>query len=147
MFSIGLFAIIVDGKGKVLLCHRTEHNFWALPGGGLEKGETPWEGVIREVKEETGLNVEVERLIDVSSKPHEDNVGFTFLCKVSGGEIIPDDFVDTVKFFSLECFPKNTSPRHVERINGFFKNVDKKDVALRSQRGKSAYQLAEDGTL
>ncbi|OGF21577.1 hypothetical protein A2Y83_01300 [Candidatus Falkowbacteria bacterium RBG_13_39_14] len=148
MFSIGLFAIIFDEE-KVLLCHRTEYNFWALPGGGLEKGETPWEGVIREVKEETGLDVEVIRLVDVSSKPHEDNIGFTFLCKVLGGQVIAGDFVDTAKFFATSEFPKNTSPRHVERIEGVLDKMRKEDeeVILRAQRGKSAYQLVEEGLL
>ncbi|MFH1030610.1 MAG: NUDIX hydrolase [bacterium] len=147
MFSIGLFAIILDDKSRVLLCHRTEYNFWALTGGGLEKGETPWEGVVREVKEETGLDVKVVRLVDVSSKPHEDNIGFTFLCKASSGQVIPGDFVDTVKFFSLEDFPKNTSPRHFDRVKGYFESKDREEVKLRAQKDKSAYQLVEEGML
>ena len=53
MFTIGVFAIIFDDKNRILFCHRRDHDLWNLPGGRLEKGEAPWKGVIREVKEET----------------------------------------------------------------------------------------------
>lgn len=52
-FNIGVFAIVKDEKDRVLLCLRNDYNVWNLPGGGLEAGEAPWQGVIREVKEET----------------------------------------------------------------------------------------------
>jgi len=50
MFSIGVFGIIFDVEGRVLLCHRRDYDLWNLPGGGLETGEAPWEGLIREVR-------------------------------------------------------------------------------------------------
>ena len=56
-FKISVFGIIKNEENRVLLCLRNDYNIWNLPGGGLEKGETPWQGIIREVKEETGLNI------------------------------------------------------------------------------------------
>ncbi|MFA5994556.1 MAG: NUDIX domain-containing protein, partial [Parcubacteria group bacterium] len=68
-FTIGVFGIIRDEKNRVLLVLRQDYDLWNLPGGGLEKGESPWQGVVREVKEETGLDVEVVRLAGIYSKP------------------------------------------------------------------------------
>jgi 8-oxo-dGTP pyrophosphatase MutT (NUDIX family) len=53
--SLGAFAIIFDEQNRVLLSHRRDMDLWNLPGGGVESGELPTEAVIREVKEETGL--------------------------------------------------------------------------------------------
>src|SRR5438067_8216763 len=68
MFHIGVFALILDKERRVLLCHRRDRDLWNLPGGKLESNEAPWEGVMREVKEEVGLTVIPERIIDISSK-------------------------------------------------------------------------------
>jgi 8-oxo-dGTP pyrophosphatase MutT (NUDIX family) len=68
MFSIGAFAIIFDENGKVLLSHRRDIDAWNLPGGGVETRELPDEAVIREVREETGLEVIIERLVGVYGK-------------------------------------------------------------------------------
>lgn len=76
--SVGVFATILDERGYVLLCHRRDHNFWCQPGGGRESGETPCQGVVREVREETGLDVEVERLIGVYCWPSGDEIIFSF---------------------------------------------------------------------
>ena len=73
----------------MLLCHRRDHDLWNLPGGALEHGEAPWDGVIREVREETGLEVEVSGLAGVYSKPEADDLVFSFLCL--GGEIALSD--------------------------------------------------------
>ena len=49
-----------DDEGRILLIHKTDNNLWAMPGGGHEIGESIVETVVREVKEETGYDVEVE---------------------------------------------------------------------------------------
>ena len=52
-------AIVRDDDGRVLMIHKTDNDLWALPGGGHEIGESIAETVVREVKEETGYDVEV----------------------------------------------------------------------------------------
>ena len=52
-------AVVRDDQGRVLLIHRTDNDLWAPPGGGHEIGESISETVVREVKEETGYDVEV----------------------------------------------------------------------------------------
>ena len=86
-FTIGVFAILLDESRRVLLCHRRDFDLWNLPGGGLETGESPWTGVVREVREEAGLDVTVERLVGVYSKPESGEIVFSFLCRVVGGAL------------------------------------------------------------
>src|SRR5262245_21447928 len=62
--------IVEDDEGKVLLIHKTDNNLWALPGGGHEIGESIAETVVREVKEETGYDVEVTGISGTYTNPH-----------------------------------------------------------------------------
>ena len=90
--KVGTTAVVPDGNGRVLLQRRADDGRWGLPGGCLDPGELPEEGVVREVAEETGVTVEVERLTDVRGRraslpatPHS-QVGLTYLCRVMSGE-------------------------------------------------------------
>jgi 8-oxo-dGTP pyrophosphatase MutT (NUDIX family) len=62
-------AIVQDDQGRVLMIHKTDNNKWALPGGGHEIGESIADTVIREVKEETGYDVEVETITGTYTNP------------------------------------------------------------------------------
>ncbi len=55
MFQAGAFATIFNEFGEVLLCHRRDMDLWNAPGGRVEAGESPWEAVVREIREETGV--------------------------------------------------------------------------------------------
>ncbi len=62
-------AIVQDDQGRVLMIHKTDNNKWALPGGGHEIGESIADTVVREVKEETGYDVEVETITGTYTDP------------------------------------------------------------------------------
>jgi 8-oxo-dGTP pyrophosphatase MutT (NUDIX family) len=62
-------AVVEDDEGRVLLIHRVDNDRWALPGGQVEVGERVAETVVREVREETGIDVEVLALTGVYSDP------------------------------------------------------------------------------
>ncbi|MFF0145972.1 NUDIX domain-containing protein [Amycolatopsis sulphurea] len=62
-------AVVRDDKGRVLLIHKIDNDLWALPGGGHDVGERITDTVVREVREETGLNVEVVRLVGTYTDP------------------------------------------------------------------------------
>ncbi len=62
-------AIVRDDSGRVLLIHKTDNQLWALPGGGHEIGESIVNTVVREVKEETGFDVEVETITGTYTNP------------------------------------------------------------------------------
>ncbi|MGB3684780.1 MAG: NUDIX domain-containing protein [Ornithinimicrobium sp.] len=63
-------AIVRDDKGRVLMIHKTDNDRWALPGGGHEPGESIAQTVVREVKEETGYDVEVDTLTGTYTDPN-----------------------------------------------------------------------------
>src|SRR5206468_2417151 len=83
-FRIGVNALIFD-EGHILLAHRRDIDWWNLPGGGMEVGETVDEAVRREVYEETGLEVEVGQLVGVYSKPQKQEIVLTLRCRVTAG--------------------------------------------------------------
>src|SRR4030088_149259 len=63
-------AVVTDEHDRIVLIRRRANALWALPGGGMELGESIVDTAVREVKEETGLDVEVTGLIGVYSNPH-----------------------------------------------------------------------------
>jgi len=132
MFKIGVFGIITDDQRRVLLCHRRDYDLWNLPGGGLKKDESPWEGVIREIKEETGLKVVVERISGVYAKPEQNEIVFSFLCRIANGHIAFGDEVDKIEYFEFEKIPQNTAPKQIERIKDALKNAE---CVMKIQKG------------
>jgi ADP-ribose pyrophosphatase YjhB (NUDIX family) len=116
LFTTGAFAIIFDEEERVLLCHRRDMDAWNLPGGGLEPGELPNECVIREVREETGLEVMVERLVGVYTKPGRNELLFAFVCRITGGSLRLTSESDGNCYFPPGRLPPNTLLKHAERI-------------------------------
>lgn len=84
--------VIPSEDGVVLIRRGTDphEGMWALPGGFVEVGETVENAAVREAKEETNLDIELERLVGVYSEPDRDprghNVSVAFLARVIGGE-------------------------------------------------------------
>jgi ADP-ribose pyrophosphatase YjhB (NUDIX family) len=145
-YTIGAFAIILDEQDRVLLCHRRDYDLWNLPGGGVELNETPWECVIREVKEETGLDVEVESLAGIYSKRNETDICFSFICKVTGGKISLTDEADILKYFAVNEIPQNTSPNQVDRIKDVLVEKQKMPI-MKIQEKISSIDLIKQGKL
>jgi ADP-ribose pyrophosphatase YjhB (NUDIX family) len=83
----------------------------------MERGELPTEAAVRETREETGLDVTVERLVGVYGKADVDEIVFAFACRAVGGQLTATDEADACEYFALERVPRNTIPRHVERIH------------------------------
>ena len=101
---------IIEQDNTFLFVQETKERHrgkFSLPGGGIEHGETPEEAVVREVQEETGLIVEVDRLLGVfyryKVEPHDrPNVAFLYHCQVTGGQVGPSDEHPIVEWFSLK---------------------------------------------
>ncbi|MBQ0850138.1 NUDIX domain-containing protein [Streptomyces sp. BH-SS-21] len=62
-------AVVQDDSGQLLLIHKTDNDLWALPGGGHDIGESIGETVVREVSEETGIQVVVDNIVGLYTDP------------------------------------------------------------------------------
>jgi 8-oxo-dGTP diphosphatase len=104
---VGVGAVIVH-EGRVLLVRRGREplkGHWTLPGGVLEVGEALLDGITREIKEETGLDVEVIELIELLDRIHREGsrvryhyVIADYLCRVTGGELCAGSDADAVRW-------------------------------------------------
>ena len=87
--EVGALALIRDPGGRILMARFAyPPRIWNLPGGRIERNETPDDGVVREVAEETGLRITVDRLLLVDVR-RPGAVTFTFACSVAGGSLAP----------------------------------------------------------
>jgi ADP-ribose pyrophosphatase YjhB (NUDIX family) len=126
-------AIVTNVEGEILLHHRTDNNLWGLPGGTMDAGESIAQCVVREVKEETGLDVEPEYLLGIYSNPNHvvsysdgevrQQFSICFYCRLLGGEIKVSDESHEVGFFSLTEIDKlNMHPSIRLRIQHYLEH-------------------------
>ncbi|HTK06449.1 MAG TPA: NUDIX domain-containing protein [Ktedonobacteraceae bacterium] len=134
LFRVGVYAVIFAGT-KVLLALRRDIAWWNLPGGGMEPGETVEEAMRREVREETGLEVEVESLVGVYSKPQKQEVVLTFRCRIVGGHLQETDESRECRFFLPGEMPMNTLPKHRQRVEDALQN--RPEAIIRTQSSTS----------
>ncbi len=145
VFRIGVFGIITDDEDRVLLCHRRDFDLWNLPGGGVEEGESPWDALVREIEEETGLRAAPEHLSGVYCKPDRNEVVFSFYRRVTGGATRFTNEADRIEYFPLDRIPGNTVPKQVERIRDYF--ADRTRTHCNVQTGPSAIELIKQGKI
>jgi 8-oxo-dGTP diphosphatase len=84
--SVSVAAAVVDENGKLLAVRRRDNGHWEPPGGILELDETIQAGLVREVREETGLEVEPQALTGVYKNMRRGIVALVFRCRIIGGE-------------------------------------------------------------
>jgi mutator protein MutT len=128
---VGGDAAVIDDKGQILLIQRADNGKWAMPGGALEIGETPAEGVVREVREETGVECRVVSLVGVfdsrlcgtTSRHHL--YQFLFLCQPSNQAKTdkPSHAIEVLGggWFPENSLPENLDPGHRTRIPEAFR--------------------------
>lgn len=116
---VGAAAVIMNSEGRILL---VKHNYgkynWELPGGLSEQNESAENTAKREVLEETGLEVTVERLTGVYYEPNHDMHHFVFTCKVVDNQQPQPDVEEVTEcnFFNLEDLPRPISDFTISRI-------------------------------
>ena len=110
--KIGTDAAIFNQAGEILLMDRSDGSGWCLPCGWVEPNESPAQGVIREVFEETGLNVQIKQLVGVFSRnadmgygPHS-MVAVVHLCEFLSGELTLSHEGNGLKFWPLDAVPR-----------------------------------------
>lgn len=85
----GAHVLVADADGRILVVRTTYLGpGWMLPGGRVERSETPHHAAVRETREETGIEVTVDRLVLVDGH-RRGNVSFVFVGRLVGGELAP----------------------------------------------------------
>jgi 8-oxo-dGTP diphosphatase len=98
--SVSVAAAIVDENGQLLAVRRRDNGHWEPPGGILELDETIQAGLIREVREETGLEVEPQSLSGVYKNMRRGIVALVFRCRIIGGKPHPSREAEQVSWLS-----------------------------------------------
>ncbi|WP_413466007.1 NUDIX domain-containing protein [Metabacillus litoralis] len=114
----GVAIIIFDDNGSVLLQKRADVGLWGIPSGHVEPGETVEQAAKREVLEETGYHISIEKLIGVYSDPASQVFTYPdgrvvhfittyFLGKINGGSLN----MDPIESLDVAFFPVNALPK------------------------------------
>jgi ADP-ribose pyrophosphatase YjhB (NUDIX family) len=108
-------ALVIDG-GRILLQRRVDSGNWSLPGGTMELGETLGDAVVRETREETGLDVELTGVIGIYTDPRHviayadgevrQEFVVVFSARVLGGQIAVSDESTKVAWIDLNDVPR-----------------------------------------
>jgi ADP-ribose pyrophosphatase YjhB (NUDIX family) len=128
-----IVALIDDGK--ILLTRREDFEVWCLPGGAVEEGESLAEAAIREAREETGLEVELTRLVGVYSRiggMNHDVHAILFAARPVGGELkLQQGETIEIKYFPFTEIPDDLLFEHKRRIQDAIHEVS--GIAVRQE--------------
>jgi len=120
---VGVAAIILNEDGHILLGRRIRGKYqgmWCIPCGYLEYDEDVYAGIIREIKEETNLDIEPLKVFTVQSNFHEPechSVGIWFLSEVKGGQLKAGDDLCDLAYFDLCSCPPLAFPTDIKVID------------------------------
>lgn len=126
---------VIFKDDKILLTHEN-NGTWSLPGGWCDVFESVGSNTIKEVKEETGLDVEPIKIISVQDRNKHNKPIYAYgvckifvLCNLIGGEFAPNIETTEIKYFSLDQIPNNlagekTNREQIEMCFEAYKNVN-----------------------
>ena len=124
--KIGTDAAIFNDKGEILLMERADGSGWCLPCGWVEANERPIDAMVREVREETGLDVAIKQLVGVFTRkasamngPHT-MVAVVHLCEVIAGELTLSPEGLALKYWLIDAM-ENWHPNHDKYARAAYK--------------------------
>jgi 8-oxo-dGTP pyrophosphatase MutT (NUDIX family)/ubiquinone/menaquinone biosynthesis C-methylase UbiE len=126
--QVGANVAIFNDAGQLLLTRRQDNGLWCLPGGHMDLEETPDQTAVREAMEETGLTVQLERLVGLYSSyypqgtfgqdsPARAILVVLFRARPICGELTLNNEVIEFGWFDPECLPEDLIPQHAQRIH------------------------------
>jgi 8-oxo-dGTP diphosphatase len=136
-FRVAVNAVI-ERDGRYLLARRRDIGWWHLVGGGLEYGETIQQGLLREVREEIGVSIDILRLVGVYAKPQKQEVVLTFLCHLAADTTEPktSEEITEIGWFARDDLPQRLLPKHRERLLDAAE--DRREAVVKAQTTSTA---------
>lgn len=132
-YSVSVAAAVVRTDGRLLAVRRRDNGHWEPPGGILEPGETIHEGLVREVREETGLTVEADALTGVYQNMTRGVVALVFRCHLVAGNPQPTDESSAVAWLSPDELAERMDEAYAVRLLDAIEPTDA--PAIRSHDG------------
>jgi 8-oxo-dGTP diphosphatase len=114
--SVSISGVITDDHGQALLVQRRDNRHWEPPGGVLELGETIHDGLRREVREETGLDIEPDRLTGIYKNMPRGIIALVFRCKITGGQLATNDEVTAFRWADQDAIRNLTTEAYAIRL-------------------------------
>jgi ADP-ribose pyrophosphatase YjhB (NUDIX family) len=105
---IGIAVVAFDDQDRILMLKHVFHPYapWGLPGGWLDRGESPRSGALRELHEETGLDARLGPVLHVGSDTNPESVNVAFLGYDVRGRLRLSSEILDARWFSLDALPK-----------------------------------------
>lgn len=124
---IGIAVVALDEDDRILMLEHVFHPYvpWGLPGGWLDRGESPRSGAVRELREETGLSAHVGTILNVSRQQDPESVNMAFLATDVRGTIKLSKEIIDAQWFPADALPAPILP--------FTRQAIQTAITLRSQ--------------
>lgn len=109
---IGIAVVALDDQNRILMLEHVFHPYvsWGLPGGWLDRGESPRSGAIRELQEETGLSARVGPILNVSRQLDPESVNMSFLATDVRGTLKLSEEILNARWFTKDALPTPLLP-------------------------------------
>jgi 8-oxo-dGTP pyrophosphatase MutT (NUDIX family) len=116
--AFGVAGVVVDGQGRVLLVRHSYKTGWALPGGGVDRGEPPEQAVLRELAEEVGLSGGTARFLGLYTRRAGWATNVIALYRVTGAQITfkPNFEIREICFVDPAALPPGVTPATARRL-------------------------------
>ncbi len=115
---IGAVAVVVDSDGRILMLKHVFHPHapWGLPGGWMKRNEAPADGVLREIKEETGLTAVIGSILLLTHDKHPPHVSAAYLAYADPSPMTLSAEIIDADWFAPDNLPAPLLPLHKKAV-------------------------------